>query len=313
MAVQTTGDTKEELLLRAWSEFGVKVTPGMFEGYERNGFILPPALVGGGYKGGVRGVYRPEDLRTIVALPVMLPYCRRSLRCAAVGAWSIHDCPVPWKTVRRILERMLTTVMAAARRSPGRASQGVLKGWIGKTVLQGHPAKRRSQANALVTEMLGEMPASTTIIMLEIMIRMLGADSSSVASGLTFYDVRTGQYDTIPNRSSMPAILKSIQSATEDAAQAVRPMVLWIIIWISSLFNALQKTNPLSVADARRFVYSTAPVALALLLHLRATVPSEDWRTFSTRLPATVRAQISAEAEVSVHEYPFRKDKDQKG
>jgi hypothetical protein len=200
-----------------------------------------------------------------------------------------------------------------ARQSPDRAAQGLLYGWVGKTMIPGRGKPRRARAQVLVRELLDQARPFTIRTMVDGIARTLGVDPSAVAGSLTTYDTTAGQYTTVPDRFSIPALLTSVHKATEDDAQAVRSVVLWVIVWCWNLLSELQKPHPPTGQEAPAFAYSLAPLALALLLHVKAILPPADWQTFSANLSIILRPYMSVDGEVMVREYPFRKATQRKG
>jgi hypothetical protein len=305
--------TKRDFRERARA-YGMTVTNHMIDRYERRGFIHKPVLVGSGYRRGVRGEYPPEDLRTVVALPVALRYCHRSLDHAAIGAWALHAAPIPWATVQTSLSRIVRKPLAEALQSPERAVTFLLRGWVGRTLIPGRGTAKKARTRKVMHEFLGDpstrAPASTILGLVEGIIPKFGMDPSAVPGDLIAYDPAIGEWISVLGRFfTLPGIMESVQTATEEDAETVRPMIMWTIVALFAVRNLLEKkSDPPGTREVLEFAYTSTPMTVALLLHIKKAMPPAMWQTF-LKLPGLFRPFVPRGAEAIVRDFPFHRRK----
>ncbi|GEM_PF-1830160 len=288
------GLTKQDLIARARAEYGVHVTWRMIEWYERTG-IIAKRKVGGGYKRGVRNFYRPDDLRTVAALPFVLRYSRRSLDRAIIGAWALHECPIPWGTVKGALVEILEDVQNSAERSPDHTVRTILYGEVGETFIPGRGINRQVQADKLYYAFRGEEEASIFLALAMGVLRSLGGGVSS---------------DSPPfmRDLTIQGLLKTIREAQEDDGDAVRPFIPWVLTFCLALFLNLGGLRYPSRRHILTFLYKWAPAVTALALLLARSTPMA-WEKMVTGLKEILRPYTPPHAADTIRDLPFQRRK----
>jgi hypothetical protein len=291
------GLTKQDLIARARAEYGIRVTRRMIEWYERMGAIAKPRKVSGGYKKGVRGFYRPDDLRTVAALPFILRYSRRSLDHAIIGAWALHECPIPWGTVKGALLGLLEDARGALERSPDHAVRTILYGEIGKAFIPGRGITRQARADELYYAFRGEGEAS---IFLALAIGVLRSAAGDVSS------------DSPPflRHLTIQDLLETVREAQEDDGDAVRPVLPWVLTFIFGLarFLHLGGLHHPSRRCILTFLYKWAPALTALALLLVRSTPTV-WEEMVTGLKEVLQPYMPPHAADIIRDLPFQRRK----
>ncbi len=302
--------TKRDFRERARA-YNVLVTDHMIDRYERHGFIHKPVLVSSGYRRGVRGEYPTEDLRTVVTLPVALRHCHRSLDHAAIGAWGLHAAPIPWATVHASLRRIVAKPLVEALGSPERAVTFLLRGWVGRTLIPGRGTAKKARIRKVIHEFLGDHSnralASTTLGLIEGIAPKFGLDPSAVPGDLSAYDPAIGQWISLLGRFfTLPGITESLQTATEEDAETIRPIIMWTMVALFVVRNLLdKKSDPPAAREVLEFAYTNTPMIVTLLLHIKKAMPPATWHTF-LKLPDLLRPFVPRDAEAIVRDFPFR-------
>jgi hypothetical protein len=153
-------------------------------------------------------------------------------------------------------------------------------------------------------------PASTTLGLIEGIIPKFGLDVSSVPGDLSAYDPAIGQWINVLGRFfTLQGSLESIRTATEKDAETVRPMIMWTMVALFAIRNMLgNKSDPPGAREVLEFAYTTTPITVALLLHIRKAMPPATWQKF-LKLPDLLRPFVPRDAEAIVRDFPFHRGK----
>jgi hypothetical protein len=287
--------TKQDLIARARAEYGIRVTRRMIEWYERTGAIAKPRKVSGGYKKGVRGFYRADDLRTVAALPFVLRHCRRSLDRAIIGAWALHECPIPWSTVKGALVRLLTDAQGALSRSPDHAVRTILYGQVGKTFIPRWRGGRQARADELYYASQGEGEISIFLALARSVLQSLGGDVPSAPPPFA-------------SRLTIRHLLEAVRGAQEDDGDTVRPFIPWVLTFCLALFLNLGGLRYPSRRHILTFLYTWAPAVTALALLLARSTPMA-WEKMVTGLKEILRPYTPPHAADTIRDLPFQRRK----